>query len=315
MKLIPHRKSNSKFLFYAVLLSAVLGLSGAFSHVAFAYYNLGTPTGFVNDYAGVLTSEQKQTLEQTLIEFEESSSNEIAVVVIQSLEEDYIENFAVELFEDWGIGKEKNDNGVLLLIAIDDRELRIEVGYGLEGALPDALAKRIIDDEIVPSFKSEDYYLGISSGVGAIMAATEGEYSPAVSSDDSGTSGSVGGAFIAWLIFGLIFLQWIIAILARTKSWWLGGVFGAVLGFISTLLFNLSFAGLPVTLVLIIIGLVLDYLVSREYKGKTGKKEKVPWWAGGGHSGGSSSSSSSSGGSFGGFGGGSSGGGGASGGW
>ena len=96
----------------------------------FAYSSPGKPTGFIDDFANVLSIEQKDILEQKLSAFNASTSNEIAIVIIKSLDGDYIENYAVKLYEEWQIGKAKKDNGVLLLIAVDDHKMRIEVGYG-----------------------------------------------------------------------------------------------------------------------------------------------------------------------------------------
>src|SRR3989344_3919031 len=100
--------------------------------------------------------------------FEASTTNEIAVVTINSLGGDTIENYAVKLFEDWKIGKERDDNGILLLIAKNDRKVRIEVGYGLEGAVPDAISNQIIQKEIVPHFKNNDFAGGIFDGVDSL---------------------------------------------------------------------------------------------------------------------------------------------------
>src|SRR3989344_5277330 len=104
----------------------------------FAYTSPGSPSGFVNDFAQMMSAGARAQLEQKLVQLEKDSTNEISVVTINNLDGDTIENFAVKLFQEWGIGKTKNDNGILLLIAKDDRKMRIEVGYGLEGALTDA---------------------------------------------------------------------------------------------------------------------------------------------------------------------------------
>lgn len=132
------------------------------------------PMAFVSDYANVLGD--TILLEEKIKKFEKETSNEIAVVTIDSLEGVTIEEYAVNLFEKWGIGKAGKDNGVLLLVAIKDRQVRIEVGYGLEGALPDSLAGSIIRNEITPFFEQENYQEGVERGVEAIMAATKGEY-------------------------------------------------------------------------------------------------------------------------------------------
>jgi len=133
-------------------------------------------TSFVNDYVGVIESDLKNQIEQLCIEVEQNTGAEIAVAVIDSLQEITVEEYAVKLFEKWGIGKAKEDNGVLLLIAIQDRKLRIEVGYGLEGAITDLEAGDIINDVIVPRFKEDNYSLGIYEGTTAIANEIYKEY-------------------------------------------------------------------------------------------------------------------------------------------
>ena len=119
-----------------------------FASPVFAVEYPGSPEGYVNDYAEVISPSKEQELEDRLSGYESSSGNEIAVVTIDSLEGITVEEYAVELFEKWGIGKAEEDNGVLFLIAIDDREMRIEVGYGLEGDLTDAQTKLILENKI-----------------------------------------------------------------------------------------------------------------------------------------------------------------------
>ncbi len=275
---------------------------------AFAYTSPGEPTGYVNDFAGVLRAETISTLNTELNLFEASTSNQIAVVTVRNLGGDYIEHYAAELFKDWGIGKEKEDNGVLLLLAIDDRELRIEVGYGLEGALPDSLAQRIINNDIVPLLKEEEYDAAVQVGVEKIAVAIRGEY---VSGGVVGMEGNFD-LIITFLIGSLLVLPWGAAIFARSKSWWAGGVVGVLLGVGAGFFFGLAlWLAAIVAAALGLFGLILDFIVSNAYKHawSMGSGTSIPWWAGGGHTSGSSS------GSWGGFGGGSSGGGGASGSW
>lgn len=147
----------------------------------FGYYDLGTPGGYVNDYTNTLTVEQKSTLESKLTTFEQESSNEIAVVIIDSLKGDYIENFAEKLFRNWKIGKKESNNGVLILVAINDRQMRIEVGYGLEGSLTDVQSSWIINNVMKPRFKESRYYEGIDESVDKIIAITKGEFEVPVS--------------------------------------------------------------------------------------------------------------------------------------
>ena len=157
-----------------IVISFVLLL--LFATPVIAYYDLGSPEGYVNDYTNTLTYEQKDALESKVSTFEQESTNEIAVVIIDSMKGDYIENFAVKLFESWGIGKEKEDNGVLILVSMSERQMRIEVGYGLEGSLTDAQASWIIKNIMVPNFKENKYYEGIDQSVDKIIAITKGEF-------------------------------------------------------------------------------------------------------------------------------------------
>ena len=128
------------------------------------------PIGHVNDFADVLSSSEEETLEVRLRAYEVSSSNEIAVVTIQSLEGYVIEDYAQRLGEEWGVGKEEKDNGIVFLVAIEDREMSIEVGYGLEPFITDTDAKRIIDRTVTPQFRDGDFSGGISEGVEEIIA-------------------------------------------------------------------------------------------------------------------------------------------------
>jgi uncharacterized protein len=135
-----------------------------------------SPARFVNDFTGTLTADQKQALESKLLAFYDSTSNEIAVVLISSLEGSDIADYALKLGRGWGIGGAKYNNGVILLIAKDDRKINISTGYGLEGALPDIRAKHIIEDEIKPNFRGQDYFRGIDAGTNAIIQSIQGEY-------------------------------------------------------------------------------------------------------------------------------------------
>jgi uncharacterized protein len=271
-----------------------------------AYSSPGTPSGFVNDFAHVLSVEEKNTLEETLRAYTASTSNEIAVVTVKDLGGDYIENYAVKLFEEWKIGKKSRDNGVLLLVAMDDRKMRIEVGYGLEGALPDAISSAIIRNDITPAFKEGNYYRGITNGVTSIIEATKGEYTGDTTSTD------VSGATIEHAIFFVfIAFQFLAAVLGRSKSWWAGGVLGAIIGALVTFFGVLGITlgvGVVITIILTILGLIFDYIVSSAYTRAVSRGGSIPWWVGG-------SGGGSGGASFGGFGGGRSGGGGASGSW
>jgi uncharacterized protein len=235
------------------------------------------PPRLVTDAAGILSEAEKSALEQKLVAVDDSSSNQIAVVIIKSLQDRPIEEYATKLFRTWGIGSKKTNNGVLLLVAVDDRKVKIETGNGLEGAIPDIIAGDIIRNRIAPAFKAGNYYKGIDEATDALAQAAVGEYKVArkksKSSDDGGSP----------LLVFFILLIVVMLILASIGG---GGGFGGGrrrrndLGSLAE-------------------GIILGSLLNGGSRGGG--------WGGGGFGGG--------GGGFGGFGGGSSGGGGASGGW
>ena len=134
------------------------------------------PPKLVNDFSGTLTPDQQQALETKLVNFDNATSTQIAVVIIPSLNGNDISDFNVKLGRAWGVGGEKFNNGVVLLIAKEEHKLNIATGYGVEGALPDITCKQIIDDIIVPNFKGDDFYRGIEEGTDAIIQAVKGEY-------------------------------------------------------------------------------------------------------------------------------------------
>lgn len=143
------------------------------------------PDGYVTDRARLLSLSTREALETTLRAFEEKTSNQIAVVTFQSLEGESLEDFSMRLAEAWKPGQKRRDNGVILLIFKDDRKVRIEVGYGLEGVLTDALSGQIIRQVIAPHFRGGDYEGGVTAGVDAIMRATQGEYRNTELSEDA----------------------------------------------------------------------------------------------------------------------------------
>jgi len=131
---------------------------------------------WVHDEANVLSADTKASLEYILENERDSSSNQIAVLIVPSLNGESLEDISFRVAEAWQLGKKDKDNGVLLFIAVDDKKMRIEVGYGLEGALTDALSSRIIRNEIAPRFRDGDYNGGVRAGVAAIIQGIKGEY-------------------------------------------------------------------------------------------------------------------------------------------
>jgi uncharacterized protein len=229
--------------------------------------------------------------------FRDTTSNEVVVVTIQTLGGDSKENFANELAREWAIGGKANGNGVLLLIAIDERQIRIEVSQHLEGAITDLMSARIASNDIAPRFKDGDYPGGIEAGVTKLKLAAQGEYNiPAASTNSS----SYASLFDGPLFFGFFILVWLSSFLARSKSIVAGGIIGLLLGVVGC--FVLSGVVLKVigAVTAPLLGLGLDWLVSRNYRrhiDNGGKGGFFGTW--GGFSGGGGS-----GGGFGGFGGG-----------
>lgn len=150
------------------------------------------PTQLVNDFTGTLTPDQKQALENKLVAFDDSTSTQIAVVIVPAMDGRDIADYNVQLGRAWGVGGKEYNNGVVLLIAKDDRKLNIATGYGVEGALPDITSKHIIDEAIVPNFKGNDYYRGIEEGTDAIIKALRGEYKAPANYNKQKSGGGIG---------------------------------------------------------------------------------------------------------------------------
>ena len=161
-----------------VCLLALL-LTGLTSIVA-AHAEVAVPplTQRVTDLTGTLDAQQARTLESQLAAFEKTKGAQLGVLIVPTTQPETIEQYSIRVVDDWRLGRKGVDDGALLLIAKDDRALRIEVGYGLEGVLPDAVANRIIDEIIVPQFKRGDFYAGIASGLSAMMRIVNGEPLP-----------------------------------------------------------------------------------------------------------------------------------------
>ena len=134
--------------------------------------------GRINDQAGLLSGAERAQLDQRLEAYERKTAHQIALLTVQTLGGDPIEDFTIRVAEEWKLGTKGRDDGVLLFIAAADRKARIEVGYGLEGDLPDAVAARIVREIMVPAFGRGDYPGGISGAVGAIIGATGGDGTP-----------------------------------------------------------------------------------------------------------------------------------------
>ncbi len=213
-------------------------------------------TARINDYAGMLSRATEQQLESVLADLEREESTQLAVLTIPSLEGESLEEVSLKVAETWGLGQKGRDNGALLLIVKNDRKLRIEVGYGLEGRLTDLVSGRIIRDIITPRFRNGDFDQGVIDGVGAMIAAVRGEFS-GQSTGGSGREGAPADDLDGMLVFfGFAFFV-------------LGRVFGrhrlttAFLGSIIAPGLGLAFLGFSwLILLLIPAGLVAGFLAS-----------------------------------------------------
>jgi uncharacterized protein len=237
------------------------------------------PPRLVNDFTGTLTRDQVSALEQKLIHYDDSTSSQVAIVIVANTGDYPVEEVALRILRDWGVGNKNTNNGVVILIAKEDHKIRIEVGYGLEGAIPDITAKSIIDNDITPAFKQGNYYRGLDDATDDIIKAATGEYKAPKGYHSQKNKGIATGFFF------FIIIVIILSIIKR------GGKGGG--GMMSRRGYGDFWTGM-------ILGNLLGGGSSRGSSGWSG--------GGGGWSGGG-------GGGFGGFGGGGGGGGGASGGW
>jgi uncharacterized protein len=163
------------------------------------------PPRLVNDFAHVLTADQVGALEQKLVAYDDSTSIQIAIVTVQTTGDYAIEDYALKILRVWGVGNKKTNNGLVIVAAINDHKVYIATGYGMEGSVPDVTAKEIIDNEIVPNFKDNNYYRGLDAAADAVVMASRGEYKAPAGYNRSG-NGSGKGSIIGIIIFVVIFL-------------------------------------------------------------------------------------------------------------
>ncbi len=165
-----------------------------------------SPPKLVNDFANVLTPEQEQALERKLVAYDDSTSTQIAVVTMASTGDYAIEEVSLEILRQWGVGgqAEKN-NGIVILAAINDRDVWIATGYGMEGAVPDITAKNIIENDVLPAFREENYYRGFDNATNSIFRAAAGEYqAPAGYRKSKGGGISLGKIIVAFFILMIV---------------------------------------------------------------------------------------------------------------
>jgi uncharacterized protein len=235
---------------YLILIVALLLLPGQL-----AALEAPPLAGRVNDLARMLSPEAQQRLEQKLAAFERETSNQVAVLTVPSLAGDDIDSFSIRVVEAWKIGQKGRDNGVLLIIAQAERKVRIEVGMGLQGVLPDITAGRIIRDVMRPFLKDGRYDQGIAAGVDSIMAATKGEFKG--TGQTPRKHAAQKSPSFATMLLGAVVAIAVLGLFSR----YLGGVAGAV-GF--PLATWLAFPGMGLVTLLLLAagGLVVGFLLS-----------------------------------------------------
>lgn len=195
-----------------VCLLLTLFLSGAFVQAEVAVPPL---VGHVIDQTATLSAEQLHVLEQTLRDFEAKNGSQLAVLIVPTTQPEAVEQYSLRVAEHWKLGRQKIDDGAILLVAKDDRTLRIEVGYGLEGALNDATSKRIISEIITPKFKLGDFNGGITAGMAQIIKVIDGEPLPQPASGRSESRFSLQQYFPVILIGALVIGHVLRSILGR----------------------------------------------------------------------------------------------------
>jgi len=205
-------------------------------------------TARVTDLTGTLTSQQQASLERTLQEFETRKGSQVAVVLVATTQPEEIEQYAIRVVDAWKLGREGVDDGALLLIAKDDRAMRIEVGRGLEGVVPDILAKRIIADTMTPHFQRGDFFRGIEAGIGQLLGLIDGEPlpqpDPGWQGDPMGLQGILPLLLIVSMVAGGVLRQWLgrlpgaltTGCIVGTIAWMIAGLvviglLAAVIGF------------------------------------------------------------------------------------
>ena len=288
------------FLFFLFLISACVFSASVASAEKLEDLKVDK---YVNDFAGIIDDNTESELEKKLYNYFASTTHQIVVVIVNNIDGDYIENYSIKLTEKIKAGSEKNDNGIILLIAKDDKQMRLEVGYGLEGVLTDSRSSYITNNIIKPEFKNGNYTAGIKNGVEEIIKITSQEnYGKGIDEKSKNNSNILlkilskfpPEVFLIIFFLGFGAIQWFISVLGRTKSWWLGGIVGFL---ISVILFYLVIQSLFIFLITLF-GFLFDYLISKNYKEHSERLKDGPpdWWAGGSTFGGGSGWSGSSGG-------------------
>lgn len=222
----------------------------------------------VHDEAHILTQPTVDKIENQLIAYEDSTSNQIAILTISSLDGESLEDYSMQVVEKWKLGDKAKDNGVLLLIVVDDHKMRIETGYGLEGVLTDAICSRIIRNEIAPNFRQNDFDGGVTEGINAIISAIGGEYSAEEESIGMIDLGWKERILIGMFIFGILGIFTLVGVFVPGCAGWFLYVF--LIPFYA--IFPLAVLGTSIGLVALMIYLIgfplLKLMVNKSEWGK-----------------------------------------------
>ena len=261
---------------FAVL--SVLVLCAAIASPLYAQVAVPPLKARVTDLTGTLSSTQRAALEERLAAFEARKGSQIAVLLVPTTQPETIEQYAIRVAEQWKLGRRGVDDGALMLVAMKDRTVRIEVGYGLEGVLPDVTTKRIIEQYIVPRFKQGDFSGGIHSGVERMMSVIDGEPLPAVKPRAKGRGSGwenllVIGFFLVFVVGGLLR-----AVLGRIGG---SGVVGAVAGFIAWFVIG-SVAAAAIIAALLFVLSLFGGMGGTGYRGRHGGWYPAGGWSSGG---------------------------------
>lgn len=208
------------------------------------------PVARVTDLTGTLGHAQRAALEQRLAAFEQRKGSQVAVLIVATTAPESIEQYGIRVAEAWRLGRKGVDDGAILLVAKDDRALRLEVGYGLEGVLPDAVARRIVDEVVVPRFRDGDFAGGVEAGVAQVLKVIDGEPLPPAPAPRR--SGARADHLFALGILALIFSQAFGRMLGKLPSA-LG--FGALFGFVAYLVVGVALIGAFAGFVLFVVSL------------------------------------------------------------
>lgn len=234
------------FICLLLCLSPMLAVAGAGSNAV----EVPALTARVTDLTATLSAEQQAALEAKLAAFESHKGSQIAILIVPTTQPEAIEQYAIRVVDQWQLGRKDVDDGVLVLLSKDDRKMRIEVGYGLEGVLPDVIAKRIIENVMIPQFKQGDYYAGLDAGIDSVAGVIEGEPLPEPQQRANAGNGGWEGMLPLLLFGGLIVGGLMRAMLGSFMGGAAtGGIIGAAVWFFG--------GGLLVALVLGIVAFVL----------------------------------------------------------